>query len=106
MSNQKITNEMIYELLKQQQRQIGRLEHNQERLEDKIDTQFKEVRADMDIQNKEVRSDIAELKNTRLTWSAGVLAGITMLSSILTLIILRLLSAIGIRLVELPSFLI
>ena len=114
MTKGTITNEqldqklnLILEHLKFHEKRLDHLEMEVKEIRKDMNRQFKEVREDMDRrftevdrQFKEVRTDIGGLSNTRLTWSAGVLGGVTVASAILVLILSRLLGSVGFRIVE------
>ena len=61
-----------------------------------VRSEVRDVRADVG----EVRTDIAALQDTRLRWNGSILALVTACSSVLTLILLRLLNVLGLRLAE------
>jgi len=109
-----VSNEMIYEMLKQMQHRMDRIEHNAERFEDKMDKRFEKVDeqfakidehfekidqqfAKIDEQFLEVRNDIAGLNKMKINWNGSLVTGIIATSSILTLLLIRLLSSIGIK---------
>ena len=67
------------------------------------DQQFQSLRDEItDIRHeiKGRRTDIAALQDTRLRWNGSILALVTACSSVLTLILLRLLNVLGLRLAE------
>ncbi len=85
MADQKVSNEQIYEKLKGQGIQLNLvMEHLNfhEKRFDNLDRDLEQLKTSQ----KEIRSDISALQETRFTWSAGIISGTVIASSILTIV--------------------
>ena len=117
MSSQSISNQQLYDMIhamreeaRQQSDMIHAMrEETRQQFElvhkklDFHDQQFQSLRDEItDIRHeiKGMRTDIAALQDTRLRWNGSILALVTACSSVLTLILLRLLNVLGLRLAE------
>ena len=111
MTSPKISNEMIYELLKETREDlhdfkgdmrefkndVNRRFNQVDKQFEKIDKQFENV----DAQFVVVRTDIADLNKNKIKWNAGLIGGVVAMSSIASVILIRLLHMIGIKVVAL-----
>ena len=128
MTSQKISNEMIYDLLKQQQGDIHGLKEGQHGLKEDVhnlkeDLQdFKQRYARIQKRGlSSFRSNRAKIRKNgrsisrssdrysmtlhknKIKWNAGLIGGVVAMSSIASIILIRLLHMIGIKVVALSQ---
>lgn len=109
MASKTISNEMIYDLLKQQQFEMQALwDSLQEFKADmhgfKRDTNQRFQ--DIEQQIKQVRADITNLQQNKVSWNAGLIASVVAMSSVASIILIRFLTTIGVKIAENPNLLI
>jgi len=68
----------------------------------KLDQRFQDVER----QFKQIRTDIANLQQNKVSWNAGLIASVVAMSSVASIILIRLLTTIGVKIAENPNLLI
>ncbi len=99
MTSPKISNEMIYELLKETREDMHDFKSDMREFRRDVYRRFDEIDKKFD----KMEANIEDLHQNKIKWNAGLIGGVVAMSSIASIILIRLLHLIGIKVVALSQ---